>query len=89
MSADGDPAGADLLPESPEPLWDDWERPLRVPSVPELHVDGFDGPLDLLLGLAESARIDLSRLSIAALVEQLAGALARYERDGPLERRAE
>jgi hypothetical protein len=47
----GDPTGEDRL-------WDHWDTPLRVPSMPVLHLDGFDGPMDLLLDLAERQRID-------------------------------
>jgi segregation and condensation protein A len=36
----------------------------------DLHLDGFDGPLDLLLELARAQKVDLSRISILALVEQ-------------------
>ena len=35
-----------------------------------LHLDGFDGPLDLLLDLARAQKVDLARISILALVEQ-------------------
>jgi segregation and condensation protein A len=35
-----------------------------------LHLDGFDGPLDLLLDLARSQKVDLARISILALVDQ-------------------
>ena len=35
-----------------------------------LHLDGFEGPLDLLLDLARAQKVDLSRISILALVEQ-------------------
>jgi segregation and condensation protein A len=35
-----------------------------------LKLDGFDGPLDLLLELARAQKFDLSRISIAALVDQ-------------------
>ena len=35
-----------------------------------LHLDGFDGPLDLLLDLARAQRVDLARISILALVDQ-------------------
>jgi segregation and condensation protein A len=31
-----------------------------------LHLDGFDGPMDLLLDLAEQRRIDLGRKSVLA-----------------------
>jgi segregation and condensation protein A len=36
----------------------------------ELQLDGFEGPLDLLLELARAQKVDLARISILALVEQ-------------------
>ena len=72
-----------------DPLWDDWETPPRVPSSPELHLEGFDGPLDLLLDLVERKRIDLRRMSPRAMVEQFADALERYAPHVRLERRAD
>ncbi|OZA71953.1 MAG: segregation/condensation protein A [Caulobacter sp. 39-67-4] len=35
-----------------------------------VDIDGFEGPLDLLLALARTQKIDLSRLSILALADQ-------------------
>src|SRR3954468_5633894 len=35
-----------------------------------LDIDGWEGPLDLLLTLARSQKVDLARISILALVEQ-------------------
>src|SRR5689334_6665637 len=35
-----------------------------------IHLDGFDGPLDLLLDLARAQKVDLARISILGLVEQ-------------------
>ena len=35
-----------------------------------VDLDGFEGPLDLLLELARRRRVDLSRISILALAEQ-------------------
>lgn len=64
---------------SPEGSNDEqWDRPLRSPqenrngSSDELRIDlsGFSGPLDLLLALARTHKLDLSKLSIAALVDQ-------------------
>jgi len=60
------------------------ETTLRlVTSDPEelnLTLDGWEGPLDLLLELARSQKVDLAQISILALVEQylayLAGARA-------------
>jgi len=40
-----------------------------------LAVDGFEGPLDWLLELARAGKVDLTRLSILALVEAFADAL--------------
>lgn len=37
---------------------------------PLLHLDGFDGPLDLLLDLARAQKVDLAKISILQLVEQ-------------------
>ncbi|WP_164890246.1 segregation and condensation protein A [Sinorhizobium meliloti] len=54
-----------------EPLWQD-ESARRGLHEDELVVDiaGFEGPLDLLLHLARSQRVDLSRISVLALAEQ-------------------
>lgn len=35
-----------------------------------LRLDGFEGPLDLLLDLARAEKLDLSRISMGALVDQ-------------------
>ena len=35
-----------------------------------IEVEGWEGPLDLLLGLARAQKVDLKRISILALVEQ-------------------
>lgn len=47
----------------------------EVPAVREderlrLDLDGWEGPLDLLLTLARAQKVDLSKISILALVEQ-------------------
>jgi segregation and condensation protein A len=39
-------------------------------AAPLLQLDGFEGPLDLLLELARAQKVDLSRISILRLVEQ-------------------
>jgi segregation and condensation protein A len=50
------------------------------PDELNLSLDGWEGPLDLLLELARSQKVDLAQISILALVEQylayLAGARA-------------
>ncbi len=56
--------------------WDQPPRRLPGPAAaPVLAVDGFEGPLDWLLDLARTRRIDLARLSIVALVEAFTEAL--------------
>ena len=36
----------------------------------QLHLEGFEGPLDLLLDLARAQKVDLAKISILSLVEQ-------------------
>ncbi len=84
-----DQGEAQLADPPPDALWDDWDSPPRVPDTPELHLDGFDGSLDLLLDLAERERIDLSRLSVVDMTDQFLAAMVRYERHVRLERRAD
>ena len=51
-------------------LWQNAEE--RAADEPALMIDvaGFEGPLDLLLHLARSQKVDLSRISVLALAEQ-------------------
>ena len=58
-------------------------------GMPVLHLDGFDGPMDLLLDLAERQRIDLGTVSLIALVEQFVAALASLSGRVPIERQAD
>ena len=44
--------------------------PLPPPDTLLLRLDGFEGPLDLLLDLARAQKVDLARISILSLVEQ-------------------
>ncbi|MEP9403316.1 ScpA family protein [Sphingomonas sp. VNH70] len=41
-----------------------------APEQLTLELDGWEGPLDLLLALARTQKVDLRRISIVALVEQ-------------------
>jgi segregation and condensation protein A len=54
-----------------------------------VHLDGFDGPMDLLLDLAERQRIGWGRMSMLALAEQFVAAMAQFGDRVPLERRAD
>jgi segregation and condensation protein A len=64
----------DDKPASPAPmerLWaeGDGSRGSGEPSL-VVDVDGFEGPLDLLLHLARNQKVDLARISIVALADQ-------------------
>ncbi len=48
---------------------------LVADSAPILAVDGFEGPLDWLLEMAQARKIDLARLSIRALIDAFATSL--------------
>jgi len=59
-----------------------------APDMPTLAVDGWEGPLDLLLALARRQKVDLRRLSVLELVEQYLAAVGDPRRQ-PLELAAE
>ena len=71
--------------------WDDGEleRRGKKPSIPILHLDGFDGPMDLLLDLAERQLIDLGKMSILELAVQFVAALEELAAVVAIERRAD
>ncbi len=68
---------------SPEAFAED-----RHPAVPAcenddrfvLSLDGFEGPLDLLLALAREQKVDLAKISVRALAEQYLAFLERARR---------
>jgi segregation and condensation protein A len=59
-------------PPAQAEMWD--APPVAPPPAAErslvVDVDGFEGPLDLLLALARSQKVDLTKISILALAEQ-------------------
>jgi segregation and condensation protein A len=50
--------------------------PVRQSDELNLSLDGWEGPLDLLLNLARSQKVDLAQISILQLVEQYLAYLA-------------
>jgi segregation and condensation protein A len=54
-----------MAPPEPAP-----ELGAEAPDALLLKLDGFEGPLDLLLDLARAQKVDLARISIVALVDQ-------------------
>ncbi|MFN6924273.1 MAG: segregation and condensation protein A [Tabrizicola sp.] len=62
----------------------DWEQPERIPVDDRLaaealivDVDGFEGPLDLLLTLSRTQKVDLRKISVLKLAEQYLGFVER------------
>jgi segregation and condensation protein A len=53
------------------------ERPVRQSDELTLTLDGWEGPLDLLLNLARAQKVDLAQISILQLVEQYLTYLAQ------------
>lgn len=58
---------------------------VRLPGADDdgaliVDVAGFEGPLDLLLALARTHKVDLTRISILALAEQYLGFIAELRR---------
>jgi segregation and condensation protein A len=52
------------------------ERPVPPADELTLNIDGWEGPLDLLLNLARVQKVDLAQISILQLVEQYLDYLA-------------
>jgi segregation and condensation protein A len=59
---------------------DDWDQPERIAVEDRLaaealivDVDGFEGPLDLLLTLSRTQKVDLRKISVLKLAEQYLG----------------
>lgn len=50
--------------------WLDDDKPAEAGDVMYVDVDGYEGPLDLLLELARRQKVDLANVSILALAEQ-------------------
>jgi segregation and condensation protein A len=66
------PAAGEQKASRPTPmerLWADDDRRTDDPAL-VVDVEGFEGPLDLLLHLARNQKVDLARISVLALAEQ-------------------
>ena len=55
--------------------WEGAPRSTQPPGAPVLSVDGVEGPLDWLVEMARTHNLDLSKLSILALVEAFGAAM--------------
>src|SRR4051812_49848811 len=54
----------------------------RAPDEPALvlDLDGYEGPIDLLLSLAREQKVDLAKLSILALADQYLAFISEQRR---------
>jgi segregation and condensation protein A len=60
------------VPE-PELSLEGWDDPDDAPEAGEalvVSLDGFEGPLDVLLALARTQKVDIAKISVLALAEQ-------------------
>ena len=60
-------------PQQPDLGHEVWEAAAEAPRPEEallVSIDGFAGPLDVLLALARTQKVDLAKISILALAEQ-------------------
>jgi segregation and condensation protein A len=60
--------------------YDGWEDPADIPNDREaliVTLEGFEGPLDLLLLMARAQKVDLAKISVLALAEQYLGFVER------------
>lgn len=75
-SAGANGAAPDSQDAATQQAWPDGEGDVRKDVLPSdderliVDVEGFEGPLDLLLDLARQHKIDLSQISILALADQ-------------------
>ena len=56
-----------------EPALEGWDDPGDIPNGDEaliVSLEGFEGPLDLLLVMARTQKVDLAKISVLSLVEQ-------------------
>ena len=75
MAAGDQLIGAAMAGTTTDGRIEDWEDLQRRPSSADgetlnVDVEGFEGPLDLLLTLARTQKVDLARISILALADQ-------------------
>jgi len=74
-----------MISTTPDSAIEAWEAPTAetapLPSEAlRVNVDGFEGPLDLLLALARTQKVDIAQISILALVDQYLAYIANADK---------
>jgi segregation and condensation protein A len=62
---------------SDEPFQEDSREPVQPEDALVLDLDGYEGPIDVLLALARDQKVDLRKISILALADQYLAFIAR------------
>jgi segregation and condensation protein A len=58
------------VPEPEFEAWDAAEDAIAADNALVVSLDGFEGPLDVLLALARTQKVDLAKISVLALADQ-------------------
>jgi segregation and condensation protein A len=66
----GNNAGAGAVPHTDLESWEASDEVPRDEEALVVALDGFEGPLDVLLILARTQKVDLAKISVLALAEQ-------------------
>jgi segregation and condensation protein A len=70
MSAIEAPAGEDPQADDATLEWESGAAEIEAGDRLVVDVEGFEGPLDLLLALARTQKVDLAKISVLALAQQ-------------------
>ncbi len=79
MTQDGIMFGSEVAASQQEEEWSGPAAPSDNDAALYLELDGWEGPLDLLLDLARRQKVDLKSISILALVDQYIAYIERAE----------
>jgi segregation and condensation protein A len=67
-------------PESGFEAWEAAEDAVGTQDALVVNLDGFEGPLDVLLALARTQKVDLAKISVLALADQYLEFIAKARR---------
>jgi segregation and condensation protein A len=75
----GNSAGAGAVPPADLESWQASDEVPREGEALVVALDGFEGPLDVLLILARTQKVDLAKISVLALAEQYLSFIAQAQ----------
>src|SRR5258705_10034740 len=68
------------MPPAPQPDFEAWEAAEEAVGTQDalsVSLDGFEGPLDVLLALARTQKVDLAKISVLELADQYLAFIAQ------------